>query len=201
MATHHHGGAAAPGRVAPRNDDARVEPGAVGATESGERLNSATVRRHGGLDRDRLPDPITYYESEGLSLTGRGRWRTACCLFHGGSDSFRINVEAGAFVCMAGCGARGGDVLAFHMARHGLGFVEAARSLGAWIDDGRPGRVPTRPRPFSARDALSVVETELNVAMVVLSDARQGITPTDDDWQRFLQAAGRVDRIAQEAAR
>jgi hypothetical protein len=32
------------------------------------------------------------------------------------------------------CGARGGDVLAFLRLRCGLGFVEAARRLGAWRD-------------------------------------------------------------------
>ena len=147
------------------------------------------------FDRDRLPSWGAYSDAEGLPLAGRGKWRTTRCDFHGGSDSLRINTQSGGWVCMS-CGVHGGDVLAYHMRRHGLGFVEAARALGAWIDDGAP---PPRPRAFSARDALSVIETELNVAMVVISDARQGITPTDDDWQRFLLAAGRIDRIAQEA--
>lgn len=148
--------------------------------------------------RERLHEPVSYFEGEGLTLRGRGRWRTAGCLFHGGSDSMRINVESGAFVCMAGCGASGGDVIAYHMQRHGVDFVEAARALGAWADDGAP---PPRPRAFSARDALSVIEPELLVAQLVIGDARHGITPNDDDWQRFLAAAGRIDRIAQEAAR
>jgi hypothetical protein len=30
------------------------------------------------------------------------------------------------------CGTRGGDVLAFHMRRYELGFIDAAKSLGAW---------------------------------------------------------------------
>lgn len=148
--------------------------------------------------RERLPEPVSYFEGEGLTLRGRGRWRTAGCLFHGGSDSMRINVESGAFVCMAGCGASGGDVIGYHMQRHGVDFVEAARALGAWADDGAP---PPRPRAFSARDALSVIEPELLVAQLVIGDARHGITPNDDDWQRFLAAAGRIDRIAAEAAR
>jgi hypothetical protein len=110
----------------------------------------------------------------------------------------RINTQSGGWICM-NCGSKGGDVLAHHMLRHGLGFVEAARALGAWTDDGKP--VPTRPSAFTARDALSCIERELNVCMVVISDARRGVTPSDNDWQRFLQAAGRIDRIAQEAAR
>jgi hypothetical protein len=32
------------------------------------------------------------------------------------------------------CGARGGDVLAFHQHKHGLNFVEACKQLGAWLE-------------------------------------------------------------------
>ena len=70
------------------------------------------------LDRTRLPDPLGYYEAQGLTFRERrGKWRTAGCPFHGSSDSLRVNTESGAFICMAGCGARGGDVLAFRSAR------------------------------------------------------------------------------------
>ena len=91
-----------------------------------------------GFDRRNLPDPITYFEGVGLKLTGRGKWRTTECKFHGGSDSMRVNTDSGAFACMAGCGARGGDVLAYEMATGGLGFIEGAKELGAWVDDGKP---------------------------------------------------------------
>ena len=40
-------------------------------------------------------------------------------------------MERGAFKCMT-CGAKGGDLLAFHMRRHGLSFIDAAKALGAW---------------------------------------------------------------------
>jgi hypothetical protein len=32
------------------------------------------------------------------------------------------------------CCAKGGDVLAFHMQRYGLSFIDAAKALGAWED-------------------------------------------------------------------
>lgn len=89
------------------------------------------------FDRTRLPDPEGFYLAAGLELTGRGRWRTTRCEFHGGSDSMRINLQSGAFVCMAGCGAKGGDVLAYRMAAAGEDFQTAARALGAWVDDGQ----------------------------------------------------------------
>jgi hypothetical protein len=110
------------------------------------------------LLRERLPEPQGYFESQDLELVGRGAWRTTRCAFHGGSDSMRVNLRSGGFCCMAGCGARGGDVLAYHMAAHGLGFVEAAKELGAWQDDPASAHAGTqRRRPFGlpAREALA----------------------------------------------
>ncbi|MCI1191604.1 CHC2 zinc finger domain-containing protein [Calidifontimicrobium sp. SYSU G02091] len=146
------------------------------------------------FDRDRLPDPVGYFEGEGLRLQGRGTWRTTSCPFHGGGDSMRINVSTGAWVCM-NCHARGGDVVAFHMQRHGLDFVAAAKALGAWVEDGKPA--PTRPRAFSAADAIAVLSKDLHLCAIVLSAARRGVLPTDADWRAFLAAAGRCITIAE----
>ncbi len=79
-----------------------------------------------------LPKPADYHAGEGVRLLGRGAWRDALCPFHQDrSPSLRVNMETGAFRCMA-CGARGGDVLAFYMRRHALRFIDASKSLGAW---------------------------------------------------------------------
>jgi DNA primase len=90
------------------------------------------MRSAGRFMRTALPDPAGYYaERAALRLIGRGRWRSALCPFHDDTrPSLRINVESGAYRCMA-CGAKGGDVLAYHRARHGLSFLQAARDLGA----------------------------------------------------------------------
>lgn len=86
----------------------------------------------GEFRRDLLPEPLGYYASEGIRLSGRGAWRDALCPFHADTTpSLRVHAESGAFKCMA-CGASGGDVLSFHRRRHILGFVEAAKALGAW---------------------------------------------------------------------
>ncbi len=83
------------------------------------------------FDRERLPEPCGYFEREGLRLVGHGRWRSAVCPFHDDTfPSLRINTENGAFRCMT-CGVKGGDVLAYHRARHGLSFAQAAHDLGA----------------------------------------------------------------------
>lgn len=147
-----------------------------------------------GFKRDRLPDPLDYFTGT-VSLKfreRRGKWRTTECRFHGGSDSMRINIVSGSFVCMAGCGARGGDIVAYHMAAHGLGFIDAARALGAWTGGDRP---PARPTPLTARDALQVLAVECNVAAVAAANVAHGVALTSIDLERLLTAAGRINAI------
>jgi len=146
-----------------------------------------------GFVREHLPDPITFYEGQGLTLKGRGKWRTTSCVFHGGSDSMRINVQSGGFICMS-CGAHGGDVAAYYMAAHGVGFVEAAKALGAWQDDGRPA--PARPTPIPARDALQLLAREANLIAVAAANVAHGVALTAQDLARLLHAAGRITKIA-----
>ena len=82
--------------------------------------------------RDRLPDPVTYYTKNGYLMRGYGDWRSTLCPFHKDTrPSMRVNIHKGAFCCMV-CGAKGGDVLAFHMKTNGLNFKDAAKDLGAW---------------------------------------------------------------------
>lgn len=147
------------------------------------------------FDKTRLPDPEGYYtERAGLTFRERrGKWRTTACNFHGSSDSLRVNLDSGAFVCMAGCGARGGDVLAYHMAHAGIDFTAAAKELGAWIDDGRP--TPTRPAPLPARDALALLATESLLVAVAAANVAHGVALSQADRDRLLQAAGRIQKI------
>lgn len=147
-----------------------------------------------GFDRTLLPDPTTFYESAGLRLDGRGKWRTTSCVFHDGSDSMRVNLQTGAFVCMAGCGARGGDVLAYHMALTGAEFVEAAKSLGAWRADGTT--TPARPTPLSPRAALEVLRFEATLVAVAGGSVARGAALSDPDRSRVMQAASRINHVA-----
>ena len=88
--------------------------------------------QHFAFNRDGLPHSADFYAAEGLKLLGTGGWRNALCPFHKDTKpSMRVFFESGAFRCMV-CGAHGGDVLAFHMRRHGLRFVESAKALDAW---------------------------------------------------------------------
>jgi hypothetical protein len=145
--------------------------------------------------RDNLPDTSTYFEGEGLILTGprSAKWKTTRCEFHGGSDSMRINTTTGAWVCMS-CGEKGGDVPAHHMAAHGLEFIEAAKVLGCWQDDGQP-HTPQKPKPLQPGAALSVLAYECTLIAVAAGNIARGVQLTTTDLNRVLQAAGRVNSI------
>lgn len=143
-----------------------------------------------GFDRTRLPDPGDYYIGQGLTLTGKGRWRSAPCPFHGGRDSLRVDTREGGFVCMAACGARGGDPLAFHMALHGVDFITAARALGAWTDDGRAP--PRRPTPLAPRDALKLFASEAQYVALMAAHVAAGRPMQELDAHRLRKAAARV---------
>lgn len=150
----------------------------------------------GEFIRDRLPDPVSYFESQGQSPKGPGKWKTMGCTFHGGSDSMRINSTTGTWVCMAGCGARGGDVLSYHMAAHGLDFMSAAKDLGAWVDDGKPSK-QQRPKPLPATEAIRVLAFESNLTAIAAGNIAHGVQLSDKDRARLMVAAGRIQHVAE----
>jgi hypothetical protein len=145
-------------------------------------------------DRTLLPDPLDYYAGQGLQLVGIGKWRTTGCPFHGSSDSLRINIQTGGFICMACCGARGGDVLAFEMALSGRGFVECAKALAAWTHDGQQEH-RRKPSPFSARDAIEVAADEILLVAVALTNFHCGVELTEADLERLRLASARLTTI------
>ena len=97
---------------------------------------------------------------------------------------------------MAGCGARGGDVLAYHTAAHFLGFIDAAKQLGAWVEDDKPQK-QLKPTPLSPRAALSVLAFEANLTAVAAGNIGQGTSLTDTDRGRLMKASARINKIAE----
>ncbi len=153
------------------------------------------------LDRTRLPEPQSYYEDQGLVLRGKGPWRTTACAFHGGSDSMRIHLPSGGFCCMAGCGARGGDVLAYHMAVLGVNFVAAARDLGAWDEEEQAeqaGVYRRRPAGLPARQALALLAEDALLVAVAAGNLAHGVVLADADRQRLQLCVARIQRIAEQ---
>ena len=152
------------------------------------------------FDRNLLPDATAYFEEQGLKLSGpsRAKWKTTACNFHGGSDSMRINTATGAGVCMS-CGEKGGDVLAYEIASTGAEFVQAAKAIGAWVEDGRPHR-PQKPTTLPPRAALEVIGYECNLIAVAAGNIACGVTLANIDLDRLMVAAGRINRIVGEFA-
>ncbi len=148
------------------------------------------------FDRNLLPDPTSYFEAEGLKLTGppAAKWKTTHCYFHDG-NSMRINVASGGWRCM-NCDEHGGDVLAYHMQAHGLEFVDAAKALGAWVDDGKPAPRQT-PAPLPPRAALSVMAFESTLVAIEGTRIGNGVIPTQEVLTRIRVATGRINRIVE----
>lgn len=76
--------------------------------------------------------PIDFYRHELPCATFKNKeWNNGgLCPFHSdnNSGSFHVNIQTGAFKCFS-CGVVGGDIIAFAMALHGLGFSEAINQL------------------------------------------------------------------------
>lgn len=91
-----------------------------------------TADRYKKFDRRRLPTPISYYSRQFNNLKIKSdRIIVKCCFHDDTTPSLSINLVDGYFRCF-GCGAKGGDILAFHRLRYGLSFVDAVTELGAW---------------------------------------------------------------------
>jgi hypothetical protein len=97
------------------------------------------------------------------------------------------------------CGAKGGDVLAYEMHLSGAEFVQAAKNLGAWIDDGREP-ASTKPTALPPRAALEALAFEATVIAVAAGNVAQGLALNAADLKRVTLAAGRIQGIAGEYA-
>ena len=121
---------------------------------------------------------------------GRDSW-TARCPAHddrGPSLSIKETADGTTLVhCFAGC-----DVESV-LGAVGLELADLFQQKPA-----KPGAGMSRVRrPFTASDALAALHADLHVVAVVVSDARRGVLPTDDDWREFLAAAGRIVAVAE----
>ena len=84
------------------------------------------------FDLKKLPTPVDYFTGLDYQFKGNGTWRKTICPFHEDTKpSLAVHMDKGAFKCFS-CGAKGGDVLAFHRLLHKMSFVDACKDLGAW---------------------------------------------------------------------
>ena len=146
--------------------------------------------------RERMPDAQSYFANMGLVLTGKGKWRTTECQFHNGSDSLRVNVETGGWVCMS-CMTKGGDAVSHHMQLHGLDFAATCALLGCWQNDGKPYR-EQKPKALQPRDAIEALRMETMLILVVTGDYLAGRPVSAGDRDLLVSAIGRVQQISLE---
>jgi len=84
------------------------------------------------LNKDLLPEVPMYLSDHGFDYDISKTWSMILCPFHDDKNpSLSINLNLGCFNCFA-CGAKGGDLIAFHQKFRRLGFIEACKELGAW---------------------------------------------------------------------
>lgn len=147
------------------------------------------------FDKNKLPDPVTYFENSGHKLIGRGKhFRTKCLIHNGDSpDSLSVIRDSGAFHCFA-CGASGGDVLAYEMQTSNADFVTATKALGAWVDDGQPAKT-YKASPIPARDALAILALEATLIAIEGARMAKGFAPDEPTKNRLLLAAGRINQV------
>lgn len=163
----------------------------------------------GKFIREKLPDPLTFYQDRGLALQPGKEWRSTSCEFHNSRSTMRINMKSGAFACMAQCGAKGGSVVDYYMAINGVDFYTAAKALGAVEVDGKPYIGPKRQSRIPALELLRLASTDLYKCSMVVSALLHALTEnpelekalaptiTSNDLQSFFGAAGQVIYVAE----
>ena len=81
------------------------------------------------------------------------------------------------------------------MQAYDMEFVEAAKALGAWADDGKP-ETTKKPTALPPRSALEVLGREATIVAIAAGNIARGLTLTDDDRSRLMVCAGRINKIA-----
>ena len=110
----------------------------------------------------------------------------------------RVKPVTGAWKCM-NCGESGGDVLAYEIKAYYKEFVQAAKDLSCWVDDGKP-KPNYKPTTLSPRLALSVMAFESTLVAIAGANIAYGINLSEIDLARLIVAANRINRLVEEFA-
>ena len=97
-------------------------------------------------------NPADFYASRIEDFKpNRPGWQNVRCVFHGDNGpSLAVNAETGGYLCF-GCGAKGGDIIAFTMAMDKCSFPEAIKTLQQFS-----GTPDYRPKPpMTMKEATS----------------------------------------------
>lgn len=122
--------------------------------------------------------------------TGKDRWIARCPAHKDRTASLSIRELGDGRVlchCFAGCevdavlGAIGLDLVDLYPPRDGAGAGHSAER-----------------RPFSVRDLIGALQSELRVVWVLLADLAAGREPTDADRRRAIKARDRCAALIEE---
>jgi hypothetical protein len=84
------------------------------------------------FDRTLLPTPAKYYSKQFEKFKIKSEWvKVRCCFHDDHTPSLNISMISGGFRCF-GCNARGGDIIAFHVQRYQMKFIDVVTHFGAW---------------------------------------------------------------------
>lgn len=123
---------------------------------------------------------------------GRDRWRAACPVC-GESNKSTLSIGVGDSGCtLVRCW------------KNGCGPDQIAAAVGLRIEDLFPPRSSTsgpmkRRRMLPASQALELLEDEMTLTVVVMSDMRRGVVPDDVTAGRMLLGLARVIELRDEA--
>lgn len=144
-------------------------------------------------------DPASYFQQHGAPLRGEGKLRTAACPFHTSEDfdnyPVRVDVTTGAWRCTE-CGAGGRDVLAYHMQRHGLRALAAARHLRASSGRENESAWSTDLTSMPRHAVLQVIADDANLVAVAHANVAYGVVLSEVDREKVSTAGRRIGRLA-----
>jgi len=76
-------------------------------------------------------------------------------------------------------------------------FIDAAKALGAWTDDGQT--MNYKPSPVSARMMLEVLGFETQIVALIAADMVKCKPISQADKDRLLLAASRISNVSEES--
>ncbi len=109
---------------------------ARGGYNSNSQTKTSTKGRHGqkfNFDRSKLLLPATYYSRYFKLPRLHGRVMVNCCFHDDRTPSLSIDLTDGWFNCF-GCGAKGKNIVKFHMTKFDLNYKQAIRELEAFSE-------------------------------------------------------------------
>lgn len=161
---------------------------------------NGTTQTTGRFDRTLLPEPLEFYEgTEGLVLKPGKFWRQTICRFCGSSDNMAIKVDDGGFHCWS-CEVDGGDILDYYQKAHDVGFIEACKALGCWIEAAPTHTRRKKPFVMPPRQAMEVIAFEALFLLCCAGTLRNGNPLTDGDMDRLATCTGRIRVLSEEYA-